>query len=178
MVQWREVDSLLPYTVYRADSRFAPSQWETALLCNDVSQWLGASLESALSLYSSLLLYTFTCWVVLSKYKNKLAFSIKQRELALVITLLCTKFFSSGDLIVNQTLVSGVVILYLLIVLYMVVFQPFWCTTLLLSCHEILYECHLFISFKHISYDDLSYDLIEYAKYLFRISWVAIQYLC
>ena len=28
---------------YRADSRFAPSQWETALLCNDVSHWLGAS---------------------------------------------------------------------------------------------------------------------------------------
>ena len=32
----------------RADSRFTPSQWETALLCNDVSHWLGASLESAL----------------------------------------------------------------------------------------------------------------------------------
>ena len=30
---------------------FAPSQWETALLCNDVSQWLGTNLESAL-LYS------------------------------------------------------------------------------------------------------------------------------
>ena len=35
-------------TEYRADSRLAPSQWETALLCNDVSHWLGASLESAL----------------------------------------------------------------------------------------------------------------------------------
>ena len=34
--------------VVRADSRFAPSQWETALLCNNVSHWLGASLESAL----------------------------------------------------------------------------------------------------------------------------------
>ena len=31
-----------------ADSRFAPSQWETALLCNDVSHWLGANIESAL----------------------------------------------------------------------------------------------------------------------------------
>ena len=30
----------------RADSRFTPSQWETALLCNDVSHWLGAILES------------------------------------------------------------------------------------------------------------------------------------
>ena len=33
---------------YRADSRFAPSQWETTLFCNDVSHWLGASRESAL----------------------------------------------------------------------------------------------------------------------------------
>ena len=32
----------------RVDSSFAPSQWETALLCNDVSHWLGASLESSL----------------------------------------------------------------------------------------------------------------------------------
>ena len=31
-----------------ADSKFKPSQWETALHCNDVSHWLGASLESAL----------------------------------------------------------------------------------------------------------------------------------
>ena len=35
-------------TPYRADSRFAPSQWETALLCNDVSHWLGVNLETAL----------------------------------------------------------------------------------------------------------------------------------
>ena len=34
--------------VIRADSRFAPSQWESALLCNDVSHWLGASLRPAL----------------------------------------------------------------------------------------------------------------------------------
>ena len=33
---------------YRADSRFAPNQWEMALLCNNVSNWLGTSLESAL----------------------------------------------------------------------------------------------------------------------------------
>ena len=31
-----------------ADSSFVPSQWETALLCNDISHWLGANLESAL----------------------------------------------------------------------------------------------------------------------------------
>ena len=37
--------------IYRAITRFAPSQWETALLCNAFSHWLGASLESVLHLY-------------------------------------------------------------------------------------------------------------------------------
>ena len=31
---------------FRADSRFSPSQWETALFCNDISHWLDPSLES------------------------------------------------------------------------------------------------------------------------------------
>ena len=39
-----------PHHTSGADIRFAPSQWETALLCNDVSHWLDASLESALYL--------------------------------------------------------------------------------------------------------------------------------
>ena len=30
---------------HNADSRFAPSRWETVLLCNAVSHWLGANLE-------------------------------------------------------------------------------------------------------------------------------------
>ena len=34
--------------LYRADSSFVPSQLEMVLLCNDISHWLGASLESAL----------------------------------------------------------------------------------------------------------------------------------
>ena len=33
--------SLRHECIIRADSRFAPCQWETALLCNDVSHWLG-----------------------------------------------------------------------------------------------------------------------------------------
>ena len=39
-----------PCVVYdiRDNSRFTPSQWETSLLCNDVSHWLGANLESSL----------------------------------------------------------------------------------------------------------------------------------
>ena len=36
------------WTLLRSDSRFASSQWEKALLCNDVSHWLGANLESSL----------------------------------------------------------------------------------------------------------------------------------
>ena len=36
------------YDKNRAASRFAPSQWETALLCNDVSHLLGTNLESAM----------------------------------------------------------------------------------------------------------------------------------
>ena len=36
---------------FRADSRFVFSQWETVLLCNDVSHWLVASIESALDLH-------------------------------------------------------------------------------------------------------------------------------
>ena len=34
--------------ITRADSRLAPSQWETSLQSNEVSHWLGANLESAL----------------------------------------------------------------------------------------------------------------------------------
>ena len=45
----------------RADSRFAPSQWETALLCNDVSHWLGTGLESALRMHT---------WLVEWEYVN------------------------------------------------------------------------------------------------------------
>ena len=39
---------------YRADSRFAPSQWRMELLCDDVSHWLGAGLESALYSYTKI----------------------------------------------------------------------------------------------------------------------------
>ena len=42
----------------RDDSRFAPSQWETPLLCNNVSHWLGASLESGLILW--------LCWYAIT----------------------------------------------------------------------------------------------------------------
>ena len=43
-----EVKHLPDQGNFRADSRFAPSQWETSLQSNAVSHWLGANLESAL----------------------------------------------------------------------------------------------------------------------------------
>ena len=48
---------LAPWTLlsgmaqYRAYSSLAPSQWETALLHNEVFHWLGTSLESALTIW-------------------------------------------------------------------------------------------------------------------------------
>ena len=52
----------------RADRRLAPSQWETVVLCNDVSHWLGTSLESTLhNNYHKLMI---VCFVInlLSRY--------------------------------------------------------------------------------------------------------------
>ena len=50
MDDWPLIELLNPLVIaHRADSRFAPSQWETALLCNNVSHWLSANLESALA---------------------------------------------------------------------------------------------------------------------------------
>ena len=45
-------------SISRADSRLEPSQWETALLCNDVFHWLGANLDSTLSISDSIFVPT------------------------------------------------------------------------------------------------------------------------
>ena len=47
--QWNDTERIM--VKYRADSRFAPSQWETALLCSGVSLSLSATLEPALKIY-------------------------------------------------------------------------------------------------------------------------------
>ena len=44
--QWEPRGSRRNDTV---DSRFVPSKWETLVLCNDVSHWLGAILEGTFS---------------------------------------------------------------------------------------------------------------------------------
>ena len=46
--------------IFKADSRFALSQWETSLQSNTVSHWLGANLESVLILkYTNAVLAQF-----------------------------------------------------------------------------------------------------------------------
>ena len=51
--------------IIRSDSRLAPSQWETALLCNDVSHWLSASLEPALIIRIKVMHVSLCCVLLL-----------------------------------------------------------------------------------------------------------------
>ena len=54
---------------YKADSRFAPSQWATVLLCNDVSHWLGTNLESSLKFHKICTWYScslFCCGYIIN----------------------------------------------------------------------------------------------------------------
>ena len=46
---------------FRADTRLAPSQWETSVQSNAVSHWLGANLESA--------------WILLKSYLPEITFA-------------------------------------------------------------------------------------------------------
>ena len=56
VVLFHFVVALLCYNNIRADSRIAPSQWETPLQSNAVCHWLGANLEIALIDFYSYLL--------------------------------------------------------------------------------------------------------------------------
>ena len=47
--------------IYKADSRFAPGQWETSLQSNAVSHWLGANLKLALIYMLILFGETYIC---------------------------------------------------------------------------------------------------------------------
>ena len=71
----------------RADSKFVPSQWETALLYNDVSHWLGASLESALLMY----LYVKLRWCSICRNET-----IKSIYFALFFIVFITEFEATG----------------------------------------------------------------------------------
>ena len=60
--------------ITRADSRFAPSQWETSLQTNAVSHWLGANLELALH-------YLSQCWLIVTwTQRNKFQWKPNQEN--------------------------------------------------------------------------------------------------
>ena len=64
------------YIYTRADSRFASSQWETALLCKNISHWLGTNLESPLHIrthfiwYQDICIYYVLCWKIYSTWSS------------------------------------------------------------------------------------------------------------
>ena len=65
-------------TQHRADSGLAPSQWETALLCNDISHWLRTSLESALQHISHTL---FPLYLQLINWTSSFVMQIIRKQL-------------------------------------------------------------------------------------------------
>ena len=81
---------------YRADCRIVLSQWETALLCNAVSHWLGANLESSLwymfCLHHKIILYEKTlCCTMLKQVSCMLTSSIwvRSRNCDCLVTWFC-----------------------------------------------------------------------------------------
>ena len=74
-------------TYFRADSRFPPSQWEAALLCNDDSYWLGTSLESALySLRIAKKMMLVYVWDSAATRRNNVYAPIRLKGLMYVLT--------------------------------------------------------------------------------------------
>ena len=63
-----------------ADSGFASSQWEMALLCNDVSHLLDASLESALSMIVLWLSNSLPSLIVIVSYHYIFHFAENKHE--------------------------------------------------------------------------------------------------
>ena len=77
-------------THFRDDSGFAPSQWEPALLYNDVSHWLGASLESVLkrlSVSSAVTCLVKDTWKFIDVTGNPLSINRRKTVNAKVLVL-------------------------------------------------------------------------------------------
>ena len=96
---------------HRADSRFAPSQWEMALLCNTISHWLGVTLELALQHI------TVGCFQITTNISMKCVFDsfIGNESILDLIISLCNQTPShylifcwptSGTWLSNQTLLK------------------------------------------------------------------------
>ena len=90
----------------RADSKFVPCQWETALLCNDVSHWLGANLESNLA-YISLVYTVMTvrrhAWLAPGKDVNYITAIITQIS---ILIFLYNECYSPGFNRINVYLMA------------------------------------------------------------------------
>ena len=83
---WRE--PMKHHDRLRADSRFVPSQWETTLLCNGVSHWLGTSLESALQTdLVSNSLYRTVAWIPVEKLLSSKCYRASMIKITLVQTI-------------------------------------------------------------------------------------------
>ena len=89
----------------RTYSKFAPSQWEMALLCNAISHWLGANLESALTLESIL------PWNIYSvKYSSKTV--CNSSTISLNHTEVCDRQFTSGKLNKSMTYIQRLLVAF------------------------------------------------------------------
>ena len=94
--------------ILRADSRYAPSQWETVVLCNDVSHWLGANLKSALILHCGFLHLAgasslVSCYAMYSSYTSTCLLSWTPVTMALTGTAVLSTVIKSA----TQNAVSG-----------------------------------------------------------------------
>ena len=70
---WWYLDTCVHMLISHILSGLEPSQWEMALLCNAISHWLGANLESALfSVFQCLLcVVVYNSWLLVFTEKNR-----------------------------------------------------------------------------------------------------------
>ena len=72
-------NNMIVTMIFRADSRFAPSQWEASLQNNAASHWLGANLESALVLIRQQNLQRTSCLALMRKLWNLICIFEKKK---------------------------------------------------------------------------------------------------
>ena len=89
---------------YRADSRLAPSQWETALLCTDVSHWLVANLQSALSYICKVMVLLYYTYLSHPTGKQNLGFKGASSITSFSVILLFTQRMGSFRRSLNTSL--------------------------------------------------------------------------
>ena len=104
----------------RPDSRFVPSQWETALLCNDVSHWLGANLESVLH---TLLLCLVLLWLIFFPGCHPIHLPITLRVTSQALGNHITSYVSNTAFVSHSTLVLS---FYIVLTLFIIMKSTWW----------------------------------------------------